>query len=402
MPSMRASARFVVLSLVTTVACDSSPNVRADGAPGGPRDRGVVDGGRPSDGGAQDASGPRPDGGPAPDGSVPDGPFVDASGPGSKWLSTKGNRIYTGSGAVWHGRGANVHDTRSCNACTWGPPNPAAVKQRIDVLVDQWKADFIRLDLESYAQADGRTHYQTLTQDATYLQHIQEIVDHIGTKPGVYVLLSFWVDPTFSDMGWPTAETAKAWEVVAKTFASDAHVMYGLCNEPEHNSDGALDGQVWQAMNDNVAAIRKVESDLGTPSHLIAVQGTGMWSRRLDYYVSNPITAGGGNNIVYETHAYNPTEDFDWVFIQPAKTLPVLIGEFGPFQGVDNQDLINLMDTAEQLQLPYAGWTFHFRCPPNLITVDGAGECSPTTITPTDWGKLLQGRLAQAPLPPQP
>jgi endoglucanase len=127
-----------------------------------------------------------------------------------------------------------------------------------------------------------------------------------------------------------------------------------------------------------------------------------MWARRLDYYVKNPISAGGGKNIVYETHAYNPTSDFDWVFVQPAKTLPVVIGELGPFENVVDQDLDNLMDKAEQLGLPYAAWTFHFRCPPNLIAVSGAEECSAATITPTAWGTRLKNRLAQAPLALQP
>ena len=74
---------------------------------------------------------------------------------------------------------------------------------------------------------------------------LEEIVDHVGTKPGVYVLLASWVSPTFSDLGWPTAATIAEWEILAETFADDGHVLFGLCNEPQHNFDGALDGDVW-------------------------------------------------------------------------------------------------------------------------------------------------------------
>lgn len=55
-------------------------------------------------------------------------------------------------------------------------------------------------------------------------------------------------------------------------------------------------------MNSAVAAIREREQQLGFPQHIVTVQGTRAWGRVLDYYVANPITAGGGANVVYETH----------------------------------------------------------------------------------------------------
>src|SRR5207247_1866717 len=120
---------------------------------------------------------------------------------------------------------ANLHDTRSCNACTWGPPNVAEVNRRVDELVDTWHANAIRLDLESYASAGGRTQWQGVLADPGYLTDVQTIVSHIGTKPGVYVLLSLWVDPTFSGAGWPTAATIPVWQKLAQTFASTPHVL---------------------------------------------------------------------------------------------------------------------------------------------------------------------------------
>ncbi|MCA9672993.1 MAG: cellulase family glycosylhydrolase, partial [Myxococcales bacterium] len=292
-----------------------------------------------------------------------------------------------------HGRGANLHDTRSCNACTWNPPNVAEVKRRIDELVG-WGANFIRLDLESYAQAEGRVHYKPVTDDAQYLADVKAIVDHIGTKPGVYVLLSLWVDATFSQLGWPTAATAKTWELLATTFAADKHVLYGLCNEPQQNFDGARDAEVWKAMNDTVAAIRAVESKLGAQSHIIAVQGTGAWARRLDYYVSHPITAGGGANIAYEVHVYDPSSEHAKLVTQPAATLPVIIGEFGPSSGVSLTDVANLQALAEKLEVPHLAWTFHMRCPPNLIVDPGVGCGVNMQLQPTPWGQQLKSRLA--------
>ncbi len=107
------------------------------------------------------------------------------------------------------------------------------------------------------------------------------------------------------------------------------------------------DAACHKAMNDAVAAIRKVESAAGVQPHIISVQGTGGWARRMDYYVTHPITAGGGKNIVYEVHVYDPSSDFAKLFINPAKTLPLVIGEFGPHSSrMTTTDCTKLMDEA--------------------------------------------------------
>ncbi|MCA9521809.1 MAG: cellulase family glycosylhydrolase [Myxococcales bacterium] len=321
---------------------------------------------------------------------------VDVDASATIWLHTDKNQIKTADGAIWRGRGANIQDTRSCNACAWNQPNVGEVKRRIDELVDVWGANFMRLTLESYSDSGGRVHWAGVLDDSDYLDDIKEIVAHIGSKPGVHVLLSLWIDPSFTSDGWPTDETSKVWERLAESFAFDGHVLFGLVNEPESNFDGGLDADVWEAMNKTVAAIRAVETKLGAPQHLIAVQGTRAWARNLDYYVSHPITAGGGTNIVYETHPYNPQADFDALVFEPSKTLPVVIGEFGPAGGQTLPDATVLMDGAELRNIPYLAWTFHMRCPPSLLVDNSGGGCGVgMTLEPTEWGMLIKNRLAQ-------
>jgi endoglucanase len=317
------------------------------------------------------------------------------------WLSVSGTRIVSSDGKPFHGRGANIHDTRSCNACTWSAPNVKEVKRRIDELVDAWHANFVRLDLESYASATAggmaypRTHWAGVLSDPAYLADIQEIVAHAASKPGVYVLLSLWVDPTFSSLGWPTTATNQEWAKLAEVFKDEPRVLYGLVNEPQYNFDGAQDEQVWDAMNSAVETIRDVETAAGTPHHVITVQGTRGWARRLDYYLTHPITAGGGVNIAYETHVYNPPSDFADLFETPSATLPVVIGEFGP-ANMSEGDCAALMESAELHGVPYLAWTFHMRCAPNLIVDNSAGGCGvDMTLTPTSWGNVLKSRLAQ-------
>ncbi|MFZ9889114.1 MAG: cellulase family glycosylhydrolase [Myxococcota bacterium] len=304
------------------------------------------------------------------------------------WLHTAGNRIYTENNEVWVGVGANLHDTRGCNACTWGPPNVSEVKRRVDELVDVWGANFIRLDLESYGAS-------SVLNDASYLRDVVDIVDHIGTKAGVHVLLSLWIDPSFTDLGWPTAGTRDVWRKLAETFHDRSHVMYGLVNEPEDNYDGSMNAAVWSAMNDTVLAIRDVETSLQSPAHIIAVQGVGGWSRFLGYYVNRPITAGNGVNIAYEVHVYDPQSTFAERFINPSATLPVIIGEYGPAHGMSMNDCAVLMQSAWERKIPTLAWTFHMRCPPNLIVDNSGGSCGiGMNLVPTSWGQLLKDHLA--------
>ncbi len=316
--------------------------------------------------------------------------------PESTWLYTSGNHIYKSDGTVFMGRGANLQDSRGCNACAYNEPNVDEVKRRIDVLVDTWKADFIRLTLESYEEANYRNHFQGVLDDEEYLTDIIEIIDYIGTKPGVYVLLSLWVDPSFDNMGWPTADTITVWEKIAETFYDKPYVMFGLVNEPEYNFDGGYDDDVWQAMNSAVAAIRSTENSLNGKHHIITVQGTGGWSRFIEYYVGHPITAGNGENIAYETHVYNPQSDFESLFINPSSSIPVIIGEFGPTTYMNEDDCQALMNSAENLSVPYLAWTFHQRCAPNLIMDYSNNGCGvDMDIVPTEWGELLKNQLAK-------
>src|SRR5262245_43622470 len=44
-------------------------------------------------------------------------------------LVVRGNRIEHADGTPFHGRGANLHDERSCSACSFANPNPAGVNR---------------------------------------------------------------------------------------------------------------------------------------------------------------------------------------------------------------------------------------------------------------------------------
>jgi hypothetical protein len=327
----------------------------------------------------------------------------------SRWLSTSGNRIVRADGTPWIGRGANIHDTRSCGSCTADAGAPLAddarglneVKRRIDELADPWRATFIRLVLESRRTEDNYIN------DLNYRFLVKSIIDHIGTKPGVYVLVSIWLDTTLDDKGIPTADTNAILDQLARDFYTYDHVMFGVANEPEENYDGAQDAQVWTRMNEAVAAIRAAEAELGPNRHIVTVQGTREWGRWLDYYVTHPIAAEDGVNVAYETHIYNGPQDHSSLFLAPGEVLPVIIGEFAPvndeWHQADLTDIQTLMRRATEAKISYLAWTFHHFCPPNLVGERPGMSWSENTINdglgialnPTDWGIVLKTDLTK-------
>jgi hypothetical protein len=345
-------------------------------------------GGSAGTGGASGAGNAGKDGGVSSDAAADRALDVgrsDGAVPDDTWLHTSGNHLYRGA-SIFHGRGANLHDTRSCNACAYAAANVAEVNRRADELIDNWKANFIRLDLEAYAAADSRVQWKGVLDDAAYRTDIQTIVSHVSSK-GAYVELSLWIEPTATDNEVPTAATNEVWKKVADMFKNEPRVLYGIVNEPHNDTDQ----NVWNAMNSAVQAIRDVESQGGTPQHVIAVQGTQQWARVLDYYVTHPITAGGGTNIAYETHVYDPASEFAKLFENPGKTIPVIIGEFG------EQDVDALMQRAEAAEISYIAWAFHGRCPPNLLVDNSSGGCGVgMTLTPSAFGTKLKTRMATA------
>ncbi len=317
------------------------------------------------------------------------------------WLKVQGPRIVTPDGKPFHGRGANVNDTRSCDSCSWERPHVEEVLRRIDTLVDGWHANFVRLLLESYADAGPgpgrRVHYKSVLEDDDYFRDLMTIIGHIGKKRGVYVLVSLWHDPSFGPLGWPTERTRTVWKKLARALKDMPFVMFGLVNEPEKNEAGLLDGEVWTAMNETVAAIRSVEEP--DKRHIVTVQGTREWGRVLDYYVAHPITAGGGVNVAYETHVYNRPARFDELVTRPSRKLPVIIGEMGVVNDQNAtmlpEDCEALMDLAEKLDVPWLAYTFHTNCPPNLL-VEHAGTCGVgAPLQPSPWGRIVKERLAR-------
>ena len=346
------------------------------------------------------------------------------------WLSTSGSKIYR-NGQVWVGRGANVPDTRKC----WGTTNAtdeyltaADANVIIDSVTDSylacdgteqpgWGADFLRIPMGTYVSDSG-----DFILDTSYRQNLISIVNNLAVKRvgagknrPVYVELSIWNDPAKPLDELPTTAATgpnagskytfqDLWRAISTVFYKYPYVVYGITNEPNGITDTA---GAWQQFNDVVQTIRDTETSLaaqlGQPvnHHLVSVQGLNGWARDLSYYVSHPISAGGGANVVYETHVYNPQSDFNSQFEVPSATLPVIIGEFGPDGTYMAQgDLQPMMTAAEQAKIPYIGWYYQTNdCWPGMLnseTVGTSGGRSCLTYTNDAFGQVVHDQLSKA------
>ena len=321
-----------------------------------------------------------------------------------EWLIVQGNHIIHADGTPFHGRGANLHDERSCSACSFAPPNPEGVNRWSDELIDVWHANFIRFLLSSKAGPYNQweVQWQSLVDDPQYLADVKNNVEHMASKPGVYILVTLFADPTVKlengdyDSEWPSSagDTNARYTLLAEAFYDNPRVLFGLTNEPHGSADH--DAELATVYTQAVAAIRSVEDSHGTPHHIVVVQAPEGWARDLTYFVAHPLA---GDQIAYEIHPYNPASDFDALIVQPSQTLPIIIGEYGPAGSMTDSDIQALWTTAQAQGVPYIGWNFHQRCSPDMLQDTASDGCGLDVSTGYDfprtaWGDLMYGHLA--------
>lgn len=335
--------------------------------------------------------------------AIDSAPATDA-GFSPEALIVQGNHIVHADGSPFHGRGANLHDERSCEACAFAPRNPAGLDRWSDELIDNWHANFIRflLSAKSAPFNAGEQQWKNLIDDPQYLADIEQNVAHMTAKPGVYVLVTMFADDTIKtdtgefDSEWPSSagNTNTRYAALAEAFWDNPKVLFGLTNEPHTSADHFAELAAVYA--DAIAAIRAVEDAHGAPHHIVVVQAPKDYARDLTYFVQHPLT---GDQIAYEVHPYNPKSDFDALVTQPAQHLPIIIGEYGPAGSMTEADVQALWPVAQAAGVPYIAWNFHLRCPPNLLqdtASDGCGLDGATgyAFPRTAWGDLLHAHLA--------
>lgn len=93
--------------------------------------------------------------------------------------------------------------------------------------------------------------------------------------------------------------------------------------------------------------------------------------------------------------ADDPASEFDRLFVNPAQTLPVYIGELGPAADMMTlADAEACMQRASQLRIPWTAWSMHMRCPPNMLVDQSSGGCGiAMTLQLTQYGQRVKAYL---------
>ena len=89
---------------------------------------------------------------------------------------------------------------------------------------------------------------------------------------------------------------------------------------------------------------------------------------------------------IHQTYARNLAQGFQFAFVpgQPSA------GSTSPLWTL-------LVAVGYLIHVPYLAWTFHMRCPPNLLVDNSAGGCGDgMALAPTEWGRALMDRFAVA------
>lgn len=252
--------------------------------------------------------------------------------------------------------------------------------------VNTWKVQAFRLAVYT---APGQSSPST---DSAYVDALARAVKVATDDLEVYVIVSIQLDPSNYQNNQTDRETqeeipnsglVKVWQKLVPAFATNPRVLFGISNEPHCPDQGRCeidhDEQVRQGMASIVRAIRKAETASRSPyPHVVLAQGCRNYAANISCYQSE----GGGlldPQIAYEVHMYNAPlvfKSYEAQVFSPARKIPVIIGEIGP-QKADgtgcqgHMSFANLQEVlrmAEDNQVPYFGWMFHSKCPPDMLT----------------------------------
>lgn len=261
------------------------------------------------------------------------------------------------------------------------------VSRTIPVMVDRWRANFIRLPLSQdrwFGKAPDSTD-----DGSSYRLRVADAVNQ-ATSRGACVLL----DLHWSNMGeWgkhigqhsmPDQNSAEFWKSVAQTFANKRGVSFDLYNEPirpswevwrdggtvSENADGTTVTYQTPGMQGLVNLIRSTGA-----KNLIVAGGIG-YASQLDWVAEHPLKDPSGDGILYANHFYPGWETIpSWEarMVKASAKLPLLIGEFGASYVMNPLDepsrrVAQVLTILEKRKWNWLAWCAHPSAHPALIT----------------------------------
>jgi len=290
---------------------------------------------------------------------------------GLPWLKTSGNKIQTASGQNVVLRGANIMRSEWVG-------NMDFEKKAFPVLNHDWKGNVM---LRGFASDPVNSNNSTYLG---FLDGEQKLAEG-NNMYIVFVWRSYEINGDQPTM--PNDSAQQALVKLATRYKGKSNVMYGLQVEPHDVSWGTL----LPRFNSMVTAIRQASSP---NKPIIMIPGT-EWGRDVHWAITQPVTADAAINIVYKSHPYDSSSEFQQQFINTYNAnLPVFIGEFGTGSFMNQSDVDALLTITRERNISWAAWLFDSEGCPCLLT-------DRTTFNPTNpYGVSIKNEmLAASPIP---
>ena len=236
--------------------------------------------------------------------------FLNANSQTKPWLHVDGNLVKDSAGKVVTLRGVSII---APEYATENPINPKTPAEYIAWLADStkgWYSTVLRIPVCGINQ----------TPAAAY-NFIDPLVRQ-AINLGLYVVIDFHNVTNYGSGGTSQTTVMKFWNYFAPKYANSSNVLFEVYNEPVNPADWSQWKSFIQPVVNSIRAV--------APKNII-LMGSPQWSTYCNYAVANPISGG---NIVYVFHIYpnqgSPTTSFlDSKFGTAAKSIPVMISEFG-------------------------------------------------------------------------
>ena len=340
-----------------------------------------------------------PDGDLRGDGLVPSTTRPFEASLASMNLHTEGNRVLNPQQTPVRLYGVNIASLEWTNGGDH-------VSQSVNVAIDDWKVNLIRLPLAQDRwfgrmtnQPDGGLAYRAI---------VDHVVDACAAKR-VYVDL----DLHWSDCGvWvneggrlgqhmmPDRHSTEFWQDVATRYRNHPNVIFGLYNEPHDVSwtvwreggtitekPGRRDRDRTPVTYESVGMQQLYDTVRATGArNLVTISGID-WGYDLSGVLQG--YAIKGVDLVYETHPYPFKRDWDRCFGEVCRQYPVFIGEWGA--GGNTNGLAygrRLVEYARDHDVPmWTAWCFHTAAGPTLLRN--------WSYEPTAFGAFVKATLAK-------
>ena len=291
------------------------------------------------------------------------------------WLKTFENTIVTGDGQEVMLRGANIMRAEWDNSMDWE-------NRAIPELAVHWHGNVLTRGFASDPVNNG---------DAMYLGLLDDLVS-LAEENRMYLILAWRSFGINGDQpALPDNDAQNALATLAARYKGRSHVIYALQVEP-HDDEAHGIVVSWTTLRPLFEAmVDAIRSSAAPFEPLVLIPGTD-WSRNLSGAITDPVNRP---NLVYKTHPYNPSSDFQGLFGDVYDAgLPVFVGEFAPSDDQENTnmtmtDVSDLLAFTRERHIGWAAWLLDYE----THALMNEADLSPTT----PYGTTVQAEMLTPP-----